>query len=102
MDEYALVYSNAARQDLRAIAAFMVGGGASTESARRYIERIEAICKNLALMPERGKARPDILPGLRIVTHARRTAIAYTVADRSIMILRVFHAGQDSEALLKP
>lgn len=50
---------------------------------------------------ERGSARDDILPGLRIVGFEERLSIAMKVDGDTVVILRVFSGGQDWERVLR-
>ncbi|MGE3831522.1 MAG: type II toxin-antitoxin system RelE/ParE family toxin [Parvibaculaceae bacterium] len=63
-------------------------------TALGYIERIEDFCLRLDIASERGQARDDIRPGLRIVGFERRLLIAFTVDEESVTILRLFSGGQ--------
>lgn len=63
-------------------------------TALRYIERIEDFCLRLDIASERGQARDDIRPGLRIVGFERRLLVAFTVDEESVTILRLFYGGQ--------
>ena len=62
-----------------------------------YIERLEAWCLGFDLASERGHARNDIRPGLRIVGFERRVIVAFTVDEDRVVFLRVFYGGQDWE-----
>ena len=61
--------------------------------ALRYVERIVASCRGLAIFPERGTRRDDIRPGLRLTSHARRVSIAFHVAGETVTIDRILYAG---------
>lgn len=85
-------FSPAALADLEAIYDHIAQAGFPDRGAA-FVERIHALCLSLAEFPARGAPREDIRPGLRVLTHRRRTSIAY-VARGDITILRVLHAGQ--------
>ena len=68
--------------------------------AGAYIERIETACLGLETFPLRGRPRDDIRPGLRILGFERRAVIVYRVVAREVVIVRVFHGGQDFERTL--
>lgn len=73
---------------------------ASPEIALNYVERLEAYCKGFDIASERGTARHDIRPNLRIVGFERSVTIAFTVEDTRVIILRLYYGGQDwSETL---
>lgn len=56
------------------------------------------------MFPRSGRARDDLRPGLRTMTHKKRTLIAYEVDESSgelvVNVLGVFHGGQNWEAAL--
>lgn len=68
----------------------------------RYTDAVVETCEGLARFPQRGVARDDIRPGLRLTHHKGRTVIAYAVDDgaRTVAIVGVFHGGQDHEGAL--
>ena len=68
---------------------------ASEEVALRYVERLESWCLGFELAAERGHARDDIRPGLRIAGFERRVTLAFTVSDERVTIVRLFWGGRD-------
>lgn len=69
--------------------------------AGNYIDRIEAVCQSLATFPNRGTKRDDIVPGLRTITLARRTTIAYRVQKTRVEVVTIAYAGRDFESELR-
>src|SRR5260370_39595511 len=69
--------------------------------AAGYIDRIEATCRALETVPERGTRRDDIRPGLRIIGFERRATIVFQVLETEVIIVRVFYGGRDYEAALR-
>ncbi len=65
------------------------------ETALSYIERLEEYCLDFDIASERGECRDDIRPGLRVVGFEKRIAIAFTVEEEQVIILRLFYGGQD-------
>jgi toxin ParE1/3/4 len=63
-----------------------------------YVDRIVTFCQALSTFPLRGKARDDLLPGLRTVGFERRATIAFMVMTDTVLIEGVFYGGQDFEA----
>jgi len=59
-----------------------------------FVRRIRAACLELVRFPERGRLRTDLADNVRTLVFERRVVIAYRVEDRSIVILRIFYAGQ--------
>ena len=70
--------------------------------ALAYIERIEAFCKAFSIFPQRGHARDDLSPGLRIVGFERRVTIAFHVEPERVVIDRVRYGGRSLEGSLQP
>ena len=95
-----LVYSAQALADLDEIFDFIAADNPAR--ARSYIEEIQRTCRTLADAPLIGTARPDLQPGLRIMTFRRRVVIAYSVRDDQLEILRVFSGGRDYETIMGP
>jgi toxin ParE1/3/4 len=63
-----------------------------------YVDRIVTFCQGLSTFPLRGKARDDLLPGLRTIGFERRVTIAFMVTTDAVLIEGVFYGGQDFEA----
>ncbi|MCR9122628.1 MAG: type II toxin-antitoxin system RelE/ParE family toxin [Phyllobacteriaceae bacterium] len=89
-----LVYAPSAENDLIELHN-QVTRLSSFDVATGYIDRIEAFCANFDLAAQRGAARDDLMPGLRIVGFERRITIAFTVDDETVTFLRFFYGGQD-------
>jgi toxin ParE1/3/4 len=69
--------------------------------AGAYIDRIEAACMGLVTFPERGTRRDNIRPGLRTMGFERRATIVFQVTRSEVVIVRIFHGGQDYERALR-
>ena len=67
-------------------------------AADGYLDRIVRFCQGLRTFPLRGKARDDLLPGLRTVGFERRVTIAFMVTTDAVLIEGFFYGGQDFEA----
>jgi toxin ParE1/3/4 len=67
-----VVFAPEARDDLLRLYE-RIATAADISVALAYIERIETYCLGFDLASERGHARDDIRPGLRIVGFERRT-----------------------------
>ena len=63
--------------------------------ALNYIERLETYCAGFENAGERGQRRDDIRAGLRIVGFEQRVAIAFTVSNTEVTILRLYYGGQN-------
>lgn len=63
-------------------------------AADRLVEEIDAKCDLLAQMPELGRRRDELLPGLRSLA-VRGYVIIYRPAPDGIYVLRVIHGSRD-------
>ena len=95
-----VVLRPAAVRDLDRLYDFIVRE-AGPATASGYVGRILAHCEGLGDFPERGIARDDIRPGLRVTGFERRVAIAFTFDAEVVRIGRIFYGGRDYEALLR-
>ena len=95
-----LAFSPEAIEDLRHVADY-IAEQAGSARALAEIDRIEAWCRSLTDLPERGRRRDDIRPGLRVISFQRRMTIAFTVQSDRVIILRILAAGRDIQALLQ-
>ena len=68
--------------------------------AKRYIEAISAYCESLNIFPQRGAARDDIRPGVRVTNYKKRCIIAFRVRKDVVTIVGIFYGGQDYESHL--
>ncbi|MFK8250767.1 type II toxin-antitoxin system RelE/ParE family toxin [Ancylobacter terrae] len=64
--------------------------------AAGYIDRLEAACLSLVTFPERGRARDDIVLGVRTLAVKRRVLIVYREWAGQVEILRVLYGGRDT------
>ncbi|MTW15460.1 type II toxin-antitoxin system RelE/ParE family toxin [Rhodoplanes serenus] len=89
-----LFFTEAAQADLDRLFAW-IAARAGEERARAYVGRIERACHGLLPFPQRGTARDDVRPGLRIVGFERRVSIAFTVRGGDVIVLRILYAGRN-------
>ncbi|SES14107.1 type II toxin-antitoxin system RelE/ParE family toxin [Rhizobium sp. NFR03] len=68
---------------------------AGTAITLKYVSDIHRYCLGFALFPERGFAREDLRPGLRVVGFRRRASIVFQVKNEQVTIIRIFHRGRD-------
>ena len=90
----------AAERDLAALYAYIRDANGGPEVAIGYVRRIRSFCEGLEPFPERGVARDDIRPGLRLVHFERRVVVAFTISPDQVRIGRIFYGGRDYAALL--
>lgn len=69
----------------------------SVRAADTWLERIEGTFDMLAEMPQGGRARDDLLPGLRSFP-VGSYLIFYTPLPDGIEVIRVMHGRQDIDA----
>jgi toxin ParE1/3/4 len=81
-----------------------IAEASSPETAQRFISAILDHIEKLRTFPLAGRSRDDIRPGLRTSTFKKRTLIVYVVdgsiEDPTIIVVGVFHGGQDWERAL--
>lgn len=100
---YRVHFAPEARDDLLRLYDF-VAGQAGAARAMAYLSRIETYCLGFEQFPQRGIARDDILPGLRLVGFEKRVTLAFHVAGDMIVFDRILYGGRqfppDDEAFL--
>jgi len=95
-----VVFRPAAERDLAALYAYIRDANGGPEVAIGYVRRIRSFCEGLEPFPQRGVARDDIRPGLRLAHFERRVVVAFTVMPELVRIGRIFYGGRDYAALL--
>ncbi|MBW4049457.1 MAG: type II toxin-antitoxin system RelE/ParE family toxin [Proteobacteria bacterium] len=100
---YSVVFSHKAREQLVALDEYIAQAAASPEIAARFTDTVADFCVSLATFPKRGIERDDLRPGLRITNYRKRTVIAFAVDAEAgrVVILGIFHGGQDYETVLQ-
>jgi toxin ParE1/3/4 len=93
-----IVYSSTARQDLRALTKLLIET-ASTQVAKRYLDRVKARVMSLQSGSERGSIR-DQASGLRVIGLLPNLSVAFFVEREAVIISRVIYGGQDWQAAL--
>lgn len=76
----------------------------AAESAERAFEVVSAIrfrCRLLADYPRAGRERDDVAAGLRMLPVSGQVVVAYRIAAEEVVIVRVFHGGQDWAAIMR-
>ena len=96
---HSVIYKAKANQDLNDIFTFILTQGGSADRAFNFVERIRAFCDSFASFPYRGTKRDDLRSGLRFTGFERRVAIAFTIENDLIVIIRIFYAGRDIDVL---
>lgn len=68
---------------------------AGIRAAGDYVGGLIDFIEGLTTFPERGTVREGKIPGLRIIGYRRSVSIAFFVNQSNVMILGVFHRGQN-------
>jgi toxin ParE1/3/4 len=89
-----VVFSKAAEQDLLDLLTYLVPQ-AGERIARAYVDRLIDYCSDFNTFPERGTRHDDVKQGLRTVGYRRRATIAFTIKDKTVTVIRIFHGGRD-------
>ena len=89
-----VVFSKAAEQDLLDLLTYLVPQ-AGERIARAYVDRLIDYCSDFNTFPERGTRHDDVKQSLRTVGYRRRATIAFTIKDKTVTIIRIFHGGRD-------
>ncbi|HTR16716.1 MAG TPA: type II toxin-antitoxin system RelE/ParE family toxin [Acetobacteraceae bacterium] len=99
---YDLRFRPEALDDLEEIARAVRRLSGSREVARRYVGRILDRCRHIATLPQGGRLRDDLAPGLRTVPFERRLVIVYRLTGtNTVEITNVFHGARDYAALCR-
>ena len=93
-----LRFTESAERDLVEIGNFIARDNPAI--ATRFIERIEGHCQTLASHPLMGRARDELLPGLRSLPSGRYV-IFYRALDDGAEIVRVLHGARDLRRALQ-
>jgi len=89
-----------ANQDLKDIHDWIVAASGHRGLAEKLVDRIFERCGSLAEFPLKGRARDDLLRGVRILPFEHTAVIAYRITASEIEVLNVFYAGRDYESSL--
>lgn len=92
----AVIFTAAAERQIEKLHDYISAQGGNIR-ADAYLTRLVSYCESLALFPERGLRRDDILEGLRVIGFERRVTIAFIVTEAVVLIEGVFYGGQDLE-----
>lgn len=70
----------------------------SVRTAARPSDRLYANCQKTGNHPYTARVRPELMPGLRLLSFVRSAMVAYVIEDNVVRITNIFWAGQDYEA----
>jgi toxin ParE1/3/4 len=89
-----VVYRSKAERDLGDIYDFSADD--NPVHAVEFIRRLRDFCRGLMEFPERGAARNDFAPGVRILVFEKRVTVAYKADGKRVQILRFLYAGRNT------
>ncbi|OBQ66497.1 type II toxin-antitoxin system RelE/ParE family toxin (plasmid) [Mesorhizobium loti] len=98
MQRVNVTYRPQAIADLQEIYRVIAEASQSDPVATGFVQRIMARCRKIGDVPNGGRPRDDLEPGLRMVPFEHTAIIAYRVTDH-VEILNVFYGGRDYESL---
>lgn len=88
-----VIFSPVAEADLDEIEQYLAKRF-SRRNAQKYVQRIVAYCRSLALAPYRGTRRDDVRPGSRTVGFEGRITILFQVLPGKVVIFGVLYGGR--------
>ena len=100
MKRWPVVFRPDAETDLFDIYQYIAKARGNINIAFEFTERLRSACMKLEHFPERGTKRDEVISGLRILTHERKTVIAYFITADTVVISNIFHGGRDWEAYI--
>jgi len=91
-----LIISKQAIEDLSDIWSYIALDNA--DAADNFVEKLYNSCKILVSMPEMGRLRNELFPGLRSLTH-KGYIIFYQTDNKKITIIRVLNGCMDIDSM---
>jgi toxin ParE1/3/4 len=64
-------------------------------------DKLYSRCESLAEFPLKGRARDDLMKGLRVLPFEKKAIIAYRILADMVEVLNMFYDGRDYEALIR-
>jgi plasmid stabilization system protein ParE len=95
-----VVWREDAETELADLYMFIIEERGLPQTAREYVHEIVDRCEDLADLPFAGRARDEILPGLRSVAF-KSVVIFYFVDAHTVTITNIMHRARDYERLLR-
>ncbi len=100
MRNFPVIIQDSAKRDVANIRLYLEIQIGSRSIARNIAKRIVKRALRIGLIPFGGRPRDDLSLGLRTVPFEDKAVIAYRVEKNRVLIVRVFYAGRDWEAVL--
>ncbi|MFA6291604.1 MAG: type II toxin-antitoxin system RelE/ParE family toxin [Victivallales bacterium] len=91
-----LIISKQAIEDLTDIWSYIALD--NYDAADEFTDKLYASCKNLSKMPEMGRSRDELLPGLRSLTY-KGYIIFYRSGKQKLEIIRVLNGCMDVDSI---
>ena len=96
---YRVIFSPEANDAIAELYRF-IANAASSDVAIRYVAGLIDYCETLKDFPRRAIRRDDVRPGLHVTNYRGRTVVAFAIDGDQVMIIGVFHGGQDFESAM--
>lgn len=103
MQEYDVIFTPDAVEELYNIGSYIVENGGDANTAVRYTEKLRESCHKLKIWPIRGNSRDNIRNNLRIYPLDKKAVAAFEVDEdlHIVRILGIYYGGRDYESLLR-
>lgn len=86
-----ILWDSQAVEDLEGIWAYIALD--DVEAADRFVDKIQERCQKLKDLPELGRSRPELAPGVRSLVIGNH--VLYYKIAAEIQVVRVLHAARD-------
>jgi len=96
MKNLKLIISRKAIEDLSDLWSYIALD--NPNAADKFVDQLYESCKNLAVMPQMGRVRNELLPDLRSLTY-KGYIIFYRVNDSRFEIIRVLNGCMDIDSM---
>ncbi len=70
----------------------------SSEAAAQVMDVLESLCQTIADMPQMGRERPELSPGLRSFAKGNYI-VFYRLIQDGVQVARIYHGARDIEAI---
>ena len=96
MKKLKLIISQQAIEDLSDIWSYIALD--NPRAADSFVEELHESCKSLAKMPEMGRPRNELLPGIRSIPH-KGYIIFYRKDEEKLAVIRVLNGCMDIDSM---
>jgi len=95
-----LELSPLAKEDLVEIGVWIARRSGSRETARRFLQKVMAVCDRLARNPNMGQLRPEFASGQCRSFSIGNYVIYFRPVAEGVRVARILHGSRDHGALL--